>query len=113
LLGQRGFQHLGVDFDPRNGRRNRGGLDVVKPDRGCSDQHQFTRDFLLGDASIDHIGGRNIDRRILTREMNPKLAVAVGRDFKTLDRDALDTLDAGFDEDGVRAGHHPQHFEAQ
>ncbi len=45
--------------------------------------------------------------------MNPKLAIAVGRNLETLDADAHDPGPVGLDEDRVGAGDYAQHFETQ
>ncbi len=45
--------------------------------------------------------------------MNPKLAVAIGRNLEAFDGDALDAGFFRFDEDGVGAGCDPQYLETQ
>ena len=111
--GQRALEHLGVDFNARHRRRNRRGLDVVKPHRRGSDQHQLAADLFGRDVSFEQVLRRNIDRGIAASEMDPELAVGIRRNLETLDADALDSGLIGFDENGVGTGDHPQEFKTQ
>ena len=81
--------------------------------RRRADQHELARDLFGRDAPLKHVGCRDIDRRIVGREMNPKLAVAVGRNLESFDGNALDTRLVGFDENGVGPGRHTQYLETQ
>ena len=68
---QRAFQHLGVDLHAGHRRRHRRGLDVVEADRRGADQHKLACNPVRRDAPIQHIDGRDVDRRVGTRIMHP------------------------------------------
>ena len=102
-----------MNFHPGDRGIDRRGLDIIKAHRRRSDQHQLARDHAGRDILIKHIGRRNIDRGIVMREMDPELAVAIGRKLQTADGDALDAGFVGLDQDRARGGHHSQDFKAQ
>src|SRR5205814_78313 len=57
---------------------------------GGADQHQLVLDHFRLDAALEDVRRGNIKRGIVMREMNPELAVAVGRNLEALDADAGD-----------------------
>ena len=98
-IGQGTLEHLGVNLDPRHRRIDRRGLDIVEPHRRGSDQHQLVRYLFVRNGSVEDVGCRNKDRRIVARKVNPKLTVAIGRNLQTPDGDALDAGLFGSDDD--------------
>ena len=93
-----------MDLDAGHGRIERRGLDVEQPDGRGADQHQLAGDPIGGDAALDHVLGRHVAGRVVRREMDPELAVAVGRNFEPGHRDAFDAGGVGADQDGAGSG---------
>src|SRR5260370_224277 len=77
----------------------RSGLDVVGFHRRGSGQDQLALDLFGRNAAVEDVRRRGIERGIAEREMNPKLAIEVGRNLETLETDALDPGLVGFHQD--------------
>ena len=111
--GQGTLKDLSVNLDTRHRRIDRRGLDIVEPHRRGPDQHQLVRYLFVRNGSVEHVGCRNKDRRIVARKVNPELAVAIGRNLQTPDGDALDTGFFGSDDDRRSNSCHPQYFKTE
>ena len=112
LAGQRGLEHLGMDFHAGHGARNRRGLDVVEADRRRADEHQLAGDHVGRDVLSSTLMAEHRSRHRCGR-MDPELAIMVGRNLEALDADALDAGRLGRDQDRAGAGGHAQHLERQ
>ena len=102
-----------MDLHAGHGARHRRGLDIVETDGRGADQHQFAGDLLGRDGLFQHVDRRDIERGIVPGVMDPKLAIAVGRQLKALDAETLDAALFGLDQDRARTGGDAQHLEAQ
>ena len=102
-----------MDLDAGHRRLDRRGLDVEEADRRGADEHQPAAKTVGRRAPVQHIGGRNVARRIVLVEMHPELAVAVGRQFKAGHRDRAHAGFVGANQDGAGAGDDAQHFQGQ
>ena len=102
-----------MDLDAGHRRLDRRGLDVEEAGRRGADEHESAVKTIGRRASVQHIGGRYIARRIVLIEMHPELAVAVGRHFKTGHRHRAHAGVVGANEDGAGAGDDAQHFQGQ
>ena len=88
-------------------------FEVEQADGGCSDQHQPLRDAIGRHPSFEHVDGGYIARLVVRREMDPELAVAVGRDHEAGHGRTLHAGVIGADQDGVAAADDAQHFQRQ
>src|ERR1035437_8507832 len=112
-IRQHVFQHLHMHFDAGHRWIDRGRYDVAQADRGRAEQNQFAGNPVGRHAVLQNVLDRDVADRIVRAEMNPKLTVAIGRQFKTRDGDAVDTAGIALDYDCAGVGGHAQHFERQ
>ena len=100
-LGQYALENLGVHLDAGHGGLDRGGLDVEEADRRGADEHQPAAHAVGVHAAVQHVRRRHVTRRIVLVEVDPELAVAVGRHFEAGHRDRFHAGFVGADQDGA------------